>query len=363
MRPNIFFVDVGQGTCNIVIFDSGNGRRSAIIIDAGPSSTMVPLEILHDHKVGFIEAIVVSHNDRDHIGGVTKIVDQFRGAIRRAFYVGDRSNNLAVELFDDEFKRGGILRRPIVITVAEQPTDIFPLEDSPQVGFVLKAISPQGHEGEKAREKGDRNAVSAVILLDYGGEKVLFPGDAKQATWQTIFEERERAGQGAIEVGVIAVPHHGGRISNTRSAKTMARQLQWLYNEVLDSDFAVMSAATGNQYLHPRLEVLNAIYDSDTNLLCTEMTVGCVFGRQSAKRKEDRSSEFTELIGYRPSGFSPSFPSRGTIDEDKLPCMGTVGLILNKGVKFLDSNVHDYTEEWGNAQANCCPICEVCWKP
>jgi beta-lactamase superfamily II metal-dependent hydrolase len=58
-----YFLDVGQGTSNIVYL--GDGR--AVVIDGGVSSG-VPLQFLNRY-VKAIEALVISHNDKDHQPG------------------------------------------------------------------------------------------------------------------------------------------------------------------------------------------------------------------------------------------------------------------------------------------------------
>jgi len=63
----VLFVDVGQGTCQIILL----GGRRAIIIDAGASAD-VPLRTLRLFRIETIELLIVSHSHADHSGGFAK---------------------------------------------------------------------------------------------------------------------------------------------------------------------------------------------------------------------------------------------------------------------------------------------------
>ena len=56
-----WFLDVGQGTSNVILL--GGGR--AIVIDCGPRGSRETLAVLTRY-VDTIEALIISHNDADH---------------------------------------------------------------------------------------------------------------------------------------------------------------------------------------------------------------------------------------------------------------------------------------------------------
>ena len=61
------FVDVGQGTCQIILL--GGGR--AIVVDAGTHPS-VPQRILRLNRIHTIELLAISHSHHDHSGGAVR---------------------------------------------------------------------------------------------------------------------------------------------------------------------------------------------------------------------------------------------------------------------------------------------------
>lgn len=111
MSAVCFFLDVGQGTSNVVLL----GGRRAIVIDCGPGGTMVPLEILRDHGVSRIEALVLSHNDRDHWAGAARLIPAYSTQIERVYFLQDRpAEDIGVfKLLQMEHAAGRLKRKPL----------------------------------------------------------------------------------------------------------------------------------------------------------------------------------------------------------------------------------------------------------
>ncbi|MFO0953732.1 MAG: MBL fold metallo-hydrolase [Isosphaeraceae bacterium] len=81
-----YFLDVGQGTSQVILL--GDGR--AVVIDGGPDAdARVPLRLLTRH-VRSLAALVVSHNDADHARGALPILNHFRFSLDRLCFLFDR---------------------------------------------------------------------------------------------------------------------------------------------------------------------------------------------------------------------------------------------------------------------------------
>jgi hypothetical protein len=89
----LVFVDVGQGSCNLLVWDRG---RSASVIDCGSRAKEI-LTALWQFEVRKIKHLFVSHNDKDHAGGVAPLLTEFRGAIDDIYFLQD------VRLFQTSF--------------------------------------------------------------------------------------------------------------------------------------------------------------------------------------------------------------------------------------------------------------------
>ncbi|MCL2156859.1 MAG: MBL fold metallo-hydrolase, partial [Methanobrevibacter sp.] len=70
----LHFIDVGQGDSTLVILPNGK----TMLIDAGTSdkgSTVV--SYIKSLNVSKIDYLVMTHPDADHIGGMSKVIDNF----------------------------------------------------------------------------------------------------------------------------------------------------------------------------------------------------------------------------------------------------------------------------------------------
>jgi hypothetical protein len=80
----VFFLDVGQGTSNVVLI----GGRHAIVIDTGQRASDLRLFLNH-FSVDFIECLVLSHLDADHSGGAVSLITEYRGRIGNICFPND----------------------------------------------------------------------------------------------------------------------------------------------------------------------------------------------------------------------------------------------------------------------------------
>jgi beta-lactamase superfamily II metal-dependent hydrolase len=65
----VFFLDVGQGTCNVISI----GNRQAIVIDTGREYSTLK-RLLHKLSIDTIAILVISHCDQDHWGGAPDLL-------------------------------------------------------------------------------------------------------------------------------------------------------------------------------------------------------------------------------------------------------------------------------------------------
>lgn len=345
MQPLIYIVDVGQGACNIVVLGKLPDKRGnrAILLDCGPKSPMTPLEILKEEHVEWIEAIVVSHNDSDHYGGLKRILAAYKKRIGRVYYVADRpaKDNTVRKLLSSAFEANWIKEQPRTISIEDAPSRIFPLDKSVKNPTLqINALSPQGHELEQAKAISQPNEASAVLILKCGKSRLIFPGDATIPTWEGIVKRRN--GQ-PIPAEVLVIPHHGGRLSRANGA--FEDSYSWLLAKAVNCTIGIISAGTNNRDKHPREEVLSALYNANVRVVCTEATESCA------------QCNMNTLLDRKTRQRPPSRPSYSILDAKKVPCMGTIVIDVRKdSIKFVDSEDTIRSSEWPQRQQRGCPL-------
>ncbi|MFO7904773.1 MAG: ComEC/Rec2 family competence protein [Planctomycetota bacterium] len=320
----VLFVDVGQGTCQIILL----GGRRAMIIDAGASADL-PLRTLRLFRIETIELLVVSHSHADHSGGfakqhrfkedaVTGIVADYRNSIKRIGYVYDsqfRHRPLAqylVKLLRDKTLRKEQL---LMIEASERPHELWVSEDRKTQ---LAAISPLGGDHLLAMDADSPNASSVVLELRHQGDRVVFAADSECDQWRDIYRLRNDR---IMECKAVTMPHHGGLM------QASDEDLMWFHDHAVDADFIVVSVGTINPHAHPRGEVIRAATASGSHVMCTQITEQCCSNLESLRPGVIGPSRYPCKSSSRPDFTGRAGRSRN------VACAGTVTALLTpKGV-------------------------------
>lgn len=220
----LHFLDVGQGDAAVLRTPHGQW----ILIDAGPrtdrsdAGRRVVAPFLARHRAGGLAVAIISHAHADHLGGLPAVLDRFsvRQVLEPAELVAD---SLYLGVLDQLAAAG-------VPWQAARDGMRFEIDS---VRFSLLHPDPAWQEWQ-----ADLNEDSAILLVEYGGFRALFPGDAG-----LVAEARLRGRVGRVDV--LKVGHHGSR-SATGEA--------WVSE--LAPTVAVISAGAGNRYGHPHPETL-----------------------------------------------------------------------------------------------------------
>jgi beta-lactamase superfamily II metal-dependent hydrolase len=243
-----YFLDVGQGTSQVICL----GNHRAIIIDTGKNrkSDESPLLLQLDKlKIQRISALVLSHNDADHIGDTKNIIDKYRGRIDKIFLLKDRSpsiNNTNKVLLN-AVKNEKIARENICYLVADKSSKLFD-ENSIDITVLYPDVF--------ANLENDKNGTCAIIALTVGTQKVVFSGDAPVEAWKFIVENNEQQ-----NLQILTVPHHGGLFAN-------AAGMQWFFDNI-KSKYAIVSVGA-NTYGHPQNTVIESFVRNNSEVFCTQ---------------------------------------------------------------------------------------------
>ena len=198
-QTEIVFLDVGHGDATFV--QTGDGKT--MLIDAADASdvydqgerTVAPF--LWSRGLRRIDALVLTHDDGDHIGGVPFLLNAFNiGAV----YVNPPAltkPSPAMRAILDEIKTRKI------------PLQTLALGDTLVLGDSEFAVlhPPRDHIFL------NDNDASLVLRLDWPAGAVLLPGDVEAAA--EVMLPRE-----ALRARVVKAPHHGSKTSSTEAFVT-----------------------------------------------------------------------------------------------------------------------------------------------
>jgi competence protein ComEC len=191
---DITFLDVGHGDAAVVRTPLGK----TILIDGGDRNefqdrgSRTVAHFLWAHHISKLDAIFVSHTDRDHLGGLYYILEHF--PVGTLFIPPGFGDNEDGQQFLDH--------------CAKHDVHIEEVYKGHRIDIgdcVVKFLHP---DADPSPGQSDNNR-SLVFTLTSDDVTVLFTGDIEKRA------ERELSNEGPIRADVIKVPHHGSNTSST----------------------------------------------------------------------------------------------------------------------------------------------------
>lgn len=239
------YLDVGQGDAICV---SDHGQH--VFIDGGSTSEEDVgkeriLPFLKFHRIGKVDAWIVTHADEDHISGLIELLDS--GYPVRYVLLAE---TIPVDDGWEKIKNASARAGVTVISVGEGETLQF--GDSR-----MECLYPRRKE-----EETERNALSQVWRLECRNYSFLFPGDVGNEQEELLLQ------RGLLEhADVLKAAHHGSKYS---SGEMFLHQVSPL--------LTVISCGRENRYGHPHREALERIAETGSRILSTmdsgQITVG-----------------------------------------------------------------------------------------
>lgn len=188
-------IDVGKGDCILV----QEGTAAALIDTGHKETTDEVLAYLEQQGVVRLDALVLTHYDKDHVGGLRSIA----GAVRvdRVYlpaYVGaDRNYKMTVATVDDLDLEVQLVEEELALELDEAQMTVYPS----RVAYV------RGSNGDE----GNDNDASLVLALRCGHDSYLFAGDLEEEGIDAYLSAED----GCFDV--LKMPHHGEKSANTDS--------------------------------------------------------------------------------------------------------------------------------------------------
>ena len=247
----ITMVDVGQGDCIYLTEDSG----MHMLIDGGSSDKsdvaeyqMMPY--LKHEGVSFLDAVVVTHPDSDHISGICTMFKEMgtSGISVGTLYlpdVGEPGRN-------EEYQELERLARSAGVQVG-----YLSVGNILRCGKVmLTCIHP-----ETGWNSTEPNAYSTVLYLHYGGFTALFTGDLEGDGEKLVLERLKGLPLASRGVTLLKVAHHGSKNSTYEA-----------FLQVVNPQIALISSGRNNRYGHPHEELLERLEDSGSIIYRTQLS-------------------------------------------------------------------------------------------
>lgn len=251
-----YFLDVGQGASQVILL--GGGR--AIIIDTGikreafksPLITLLKKEL----KIQTIEALILSHNDNDHVGDAVTLFDEYQQNIKEVYYLVDRDNDqnqsyrIAMSAVEKEYLSESDLYR----LETGKSKNIFS-----EGQLFVSVLFPNFYTNQNKQG----NDTCAIVALEVGTQKIIFSGDAPIVAWKSIVRDN-----GKVRTQILTVPHHGGKFNNNEDDAT------WFF-ENIKIDHAIVSSGYNNRYGHPKKDTISSFVQNDVEIFCTQSNPTC----------------------------------------------------------------------------------------
>ena len=319
----IYFVDVGQGSAQVVLFPDD----SVVVIDCGPCSEPI-VNLLSSLSFSRIRAVVLSHWHKDHVAGAPDLVRHYLDDIDVVYIPRDRPTNqiiehqtyLEIEELSENERRFKI---DFLVHQSNLAGRLWPTQREPDSAD-LTLIYPTARHSMQQESQTDANQGSGVLCLHWNDARILIPGDAGRKPFEAIHEKNDCQ---PLQCDVIAAPHHMGKLSqSSETYRGFASCYEWLYKSVVNARLTIVSVGTTNDHNHPRLSHVEASRKYGSEIVCTQITSVCHVDLRSVLPLVDSGNDHPAACRSHSS--------------DGVGCAGTIQVDLTKSGAVMHRRAH-----------------------
>ena len=237
----VHYIDVGQADCILIRVPTADGVKN-MLIDAGTSDgykQQVILDYLDNLEITNLDYMIVTHPHSDHNAAALKVL--------KTYTVGD------LILPECETEQKTWLNMLEWLDEQNKEYTSSKVGDTYEIGDAsFEILGPV----DIAKVK-DPNDYSVVIRLDYGETSFLFTGDAEEASEEAMLAASPAS---KFKCDVLKVGHHGSDSSTSTAFLAAA-----------DPSLAIIMCGEGNEYGHPKPEILERLENAKVKVLRTDL--------------------------------------------------------------------------------------------
>ena len=225
-------LDVGQG--DALYFEFPDGRN--LLMDAGKGGDgdrgrWVVAPFLKSKGICMIDALILSHPQEDHIGGMAAVLDEFK--VKNVFDAGSRYGTKTFKILTEKIEK-------------EKAAYFHARRGSRIEGFrgiQIDALNPPDRDAQDPNVNNE----SLVLKVVYKNTSFLLTGDIEEKAMSDILSGGED-----VRADVLKVPHHGSRLGVAGES----------FVKAVNPKISVISVGEKNRFHHPSeatLEILSSI--------------------------------------------------------------------------------------------------------
>jgi len=244
---NIYFIDVGQGES--IFIELPDGRN--MLIDAGRGSvesnqfTEEYLLFFAEHNIAIINYLLLTHLHADHCNMLDDVIEAL--VIETFYYNAYPLHNTSQTYL--AFYNAALAEEGAEHILFDEDGDVYYIESEQDAEQAYKiTIFAPGYANPELET--DPNAHSPICILEYGGRRLLFGGDATSASEQLFISWLASEYPECFDIDVLKVSHHGSKGS------TSTDMLDYFTPE-----YAVISCGEVNTYEHPSPMLMNRLFN------------------------------------------------------------------------------------------------------
>jgi len=231
----IHMLNVGQGDATFIEFPDG----MQVLIDVGRDRSVVEeLSDVMRFNDRFIDMVILTHPDADHVGGLSDLV---------AFYdigmIIDRVDDSQEAIDESESEHIALHDNAIEMN----------LGDESQMHFFPNILDAFDYEGLI----DDRNEYSVMGKITYRNTSFLWVGDMSHIG-ERLLVELYRDDPSMLDTDILQIGHHGSKTSSSE-----------LFLRATTPKLGLISAGADNNYGHPYKGVLERLYRLGIPHVCT----------------------------------------------------------------------------------------------